>query len=118
MKKVLVLGLLLVNGLGFSQINVNKEDIKDKVTMFEVWAFKKPFTSKECYFINYGQDNFKPSNYDLLGQGIRNANDDKFEKGEWLKLIQYLESQGFIKDDERNETIGNINGRIITFKKK
>ena len=104
--------------LSFGQIIVNKEDIKDKVSIFEVWAFKKPFTSKECYFINYGQDNFKPANYDLLGQGIKSLDDKKFEKGEWLKLIQYLESQGFIKDSERDETIGDIKGRIITFKKK
>lgn len=117
MKKLLLVSVLLFTTLGFSQIIVNKENIKESVLIFEVWAFKKPFTSKECYFINYGQNNFRPCNYDLLNQGIKNDVDKKFEKGEWLKLLQYLESQGFTKESERQETIGDINGRVITFKK-
>ena len=109
---------IILNTLTYGQIIVNKEDIKEKVTMFEVWAFKKPFTSQECYFIDYGQKNFKPSNYDLLEQGIKDKDGKKFEKGEWIKLYQFLESQGFVRDNEREEKIGNIKGRIITFKRK
>lgn len=118
MKKLILLFTLTASVLVFSQIITNKKDIKDQVSVFEVWAFKKPFTQKECYFINYGQEKFKPSNYDLLGQGISNKDNRKFEKGEWLQLVQYLESQNFYKDEERPETIGDVQGRIVTFKKK
>lgn len=115
--KTLPILLIFICSVGYGQIIVNKEDIKDKVTIFEVWAFKKPFTQKECYFIDYGQENFKPFNYDLKEQGIKDSEGKKFEKGEWLKLIQYIESQGFAKDSERSESIGDVQGRIITFKK-
>lgn len=118
-KNILILAVsLFTSSFCFGQITVNKEDIKDKVEIFEVWSFKKPFSSKECYFIDYGQKNFKPVNYDLMGQGVIDKDGRKFEKGEWLSLLQYLESQGFIKDGERSETIGDINGRVTTFKKK
>lgn len=118
MKKKVFALLMIISSFSFAQIKTNKEDIKDKVSTFEVWAFKKPFTMKECYFINYGQKNFKPNNYDLVGQGIYDKADRKFEKGEWLQLNDYLESQGFFKTDERKDNIGNVEGRIITFKKK
>jgi len=41
MKKIiLMLGMSIIAcTLSFGQITVNKEDIKEKVTMFEVWAF-------------------------------------------------------------------------------
>jgi len=57
MKEIIGMSVLLFASctLSWGQIIVNKEDIKEKATMFEVWAFKKPFTNQECYFIDYGQ---------------------------------------------------------------
>ncbi|WP_312922588.1 hypothetical protein [Empedobacter brevis] len=118
MKNILVISSIIISGFVNAQIITNKEDISEKVEMFEVWAFKKPFSLKESYFINYGQDKFKPNNYDLVGQGIQDKEGKKFDKGEWLKLVQYLEKNGFYKQEERAETIGNVEGRIITFKKE
>lgn len=118
MKKILISLGVMFSSVIYSQIIVNKEDIKDKVDEFEVWAFKKPFTSKDCYFINYGQKKFTPSNYDLLGQGIIDKDGNKFEKGEWLRLSKYLREQGFKKESEREEYIGDLKGRVITFIKE
>lgn len=117
MKKILLIGLVGMSISTFSQIITNKEDISDKVDTFELWAFVKPFTSKECYFINYGQKKFKPNNYDLLGQGVYDKDNRKFEKGEFLQLNKYLKDNGFQKSDERPATIGDIQGRVITFEK-
>ncbi len=117
MKKIIVALFIATSSFISAQIITSKEDIKDKVDVFEVWAFIKPFTMKECYFINYGQKKFKPNNYDLVGQGIFDKDNRKFEKGEWLQLVQYLKSQGFEKKEERPGTIGDITGRIATFEK-
>ncbi|MFY7845485.1 hypothetical protein [Chryseobacterium gambrini] len=117
MKKFLFIFLLGFSCILSAQIITSKEDIKDKVDVFEVWAFIKPFTMKECYFINYGQKKFRPNNYDLVGQGIFDKDNRKFEKGEWLQLVQYLKSQGFEKKEERPGYIGDITGRVITFEK-
>lgn len=116
-KVVLIYFFFGFYNIAFSQITTNKEDIKDKVSVFEVWAFVKPFTMKECYFINYGQKKFRPNNYDLVGQGIFDKDNRKFEKGEWLQLVQYLKTQGFEKKEERPGAIGDITGRVATFEK-
>jgi len=73
-----------------SQIIVNEVDITKETEMFDVWAFKKPLSSKESYFIDYGQDGFKIHNYDTKKQSIFNKDGVKFEKGEWIKLVKYL----------------------------
>lgn len=117
MKKIILLALLSFSYFASAQIIVNKEDIKDKTDIFEVWAFIKPFNLKESYFINYGQKKFRPNNYDFSGQCIFDKDNRKFEKGEWLQLVQYLKSQGFEKKEERPGTIGDITGRIATFEK-
>ncbi len=118
MRKFILAAVILFSSLGFSQIIVNNEDIKNKTSMFEVWAYKKPFSQKECYFIDYGQSDFNPVLCDYKTQSISDSNSLKFEKGEWIKLIQYIESQGFEKNAERTQAIGSGIARVITFKKK
>lgn len=117
MKKILFSLLICFSAAFSAQIITSKEDIKDKIDVFEVWAFVKPFTLKECYFINYGQKKFRPNNYDLVGQGIFDKDNRKFEKGEWIQLVQYLKSQGFEKKEERTGYIGDLTGRVVTFEK-
>lgn len=117
MNKILFFLAIIISTIYSAQIITSKEDIKGKVDTFEVWAFIKPFNMKESYFINYGQNKFRPNNYDLLGQGIFDKENRKFEKGEWLQIVQYLKSQGFEKKEERPGTIGDITGRIATFEK-
>ena len=117
MKKIVLFFALVICIYANGQIIVNGNDITKETETFEVWAFKKPFSQKEVYFANYGQDKFRPHYYDHKTQAIRNANGEKFEKGEWLQLLKYLKSQGFEKTDERQENIGDIIGRVITFEK-
>ena len=118
MIKKALLFLLVFTALGASaQVVVNKKDINQEVKSFELYAFKKPFSTKESYFINYGQENFKIHYYDHKRQAVFNAEGEKFSKGSWLKLVEYLEAQGWEKTEERLENIGNNQGRVITFKR-
>jgi hypothetical protein len=114
----LLLIALLFSFNSFAQITVNKVDISNEVDTFEVWAFKKPFSNKESLFVNYGQDKFRPHYYDHKTQRILNGSGEVFKKGSWLKLSSYLKKQGWIKTDERSETIGDITGRVVTFEKQ
>lgn len=100
-----------------SQVIVHETDLNKEVEIFEVYAFKKPFNTKECYFADFGQKDFKLHFYDHKRQAIYTADGRKFEKGEWLNLLKYLRSQGWEKTDERKEKLGNNEGRVITFEK-
>lgn len=118
-KLVIILGLCIAHYYSSAQLMVNNINITEKAEMFEIWAFKKPFTNKECYFLDYGQSGFKPVNYDLKEtQTIRNKDGEKFEKGSWMTLYSYLRNEGYEKESERPDKIGNVEGRVITFIKK
>ena len=101
-----------------AQVIVNKVDLNKAVDTFEVYAFKKPFSTKECFFANYGQKAFKLHWYDDSSQAIFDNTGRKFEKGEWLQLSNYLKSQGWKKTDNRTEKLGNIEGRVVTFERE
>lgn len=110
---VLLISLLTIS-CSFGQ-TVNNEKID--VDTFEVWAFKKPFNNKESYFANYGQKKFRPHYYDHKTQIIKDNEGKAFDNGEWLSLISFLKNEGWVKSDERHETIGNLQGRVVTFER-
>ena len=118
--KLLLIALLLflVSHSVNAQIIVNNIDITNEVDTFEVWAFKKPLSNKESLFINFGQDKFRPHYYDHKTQRISKSDGFVFKKGSWLKLYSFLKKEGWVKFDERNETIGDIKGRVVTFEKQ
>ncbi len=100
-----------------AQVLVNNQDLNVAVEIFELYAFKKPFSTKECYFVNFGQDRFKLHFYDHKTQAVFDAEGKKFEKGEWLRMLNYLRVQGWRKADERTEKLGNNEGRVVTFER-
>lgn len=112
MKKIiLTVAIALITLTASSQISVNGTDITNE-PLVEVWAFKKPFSTKESIFVNYGQSKFRPHYYDK-NQGI-----DGIEKGEWMKVLKLFINNGFERMDERQDFVGNQEGRVITFIKK
>ncbi len=117
MKKLVFSLILLISVTASSQVIVNKVDVNEESEIFEVYAFKKPFSTKEVYFGNYGQDNFKLHYYDHKRQAIYDSEGNKFEPGEWLKLYKYLRDNDWKKIDEREEKYGKTKGRVITFEK-
>jgi hypothetical protein len=117
MNKLLLGAILLFSTLGFSQVNVNNIDISKETETFDVWSFVKPFSGKESYFIDYGQDSFKPHYYDHKSQAIFDKDGVKFEKGQWIKLVNYLKTQGFEEATSRTQEIGDVKGRITNFKR-
>jgi len=119
MKKiVLTIGFILTAYCAQSQILVNGVDVTTTAKTFDVWAFTKPFSTKESYFLDYGQEKFKSVNYDTKAQCINDKDGKKFEKGEWIKLVNYLESQGYEEKTSRDANIGDAKGRVVTFVKK
>ncbi len=111
MRKLFFILLIITTSTIQSQIVVNNTDISD-LEIFEVWAFKKPFTMKDVYFVNYGQKKFRPNYYNSPKQRIRGI-----ERGEYLKLIQLMERNNYSKIDERIDFIGDNQGRVMVFKK-
>jgi len=119
MKKFLLIAGLLFAGYQMeAQVIVNGVDINKETEMFDLWAFTKPFSTKESYFVDYGQDGFKSVNYDNKAQSIANAEGKKFEKGEWMKLVKYLSEQGWEEKTSRDANMGDAKGRVVTFVKK
>jgi hypothetical protein len=101
-----------------SQVMVGGIDLNTTVQMFELNVMAKPFNTKESLFINYGQEGFRLSNYDLMKQGVSDASGKKFEKGEYLKLFQYLMEQGWEKVDQKTVTLGTQTGTTYIFNRK
>ena len=119
MKKLIVILLLISTKSTFGQLFVNKQDLNKSVKNFELHLAIKPFTSKQCLYIDYGQDGFKESNYDLSEkQSIFDSSENKFVKGEYLKLYNYLTSIGWEKDSQRESSLGDVKISIILFKRK
>jgi len=117
MKKLLLLFLLFAN-VGFSQVLVNKVDLNTEVKSFELHIAQKPFTVKDCYYVDYGQKNFKENFYDHKRQAIFDKDNVKFEKGEYVKLLNYLESQGWVKSWQRERNLGDVKINVVLFSKK
>ena len=119
MKKVLLpLMLCLFFTTNVLSQKVNKTDISNETDLFELYIFKKPFSNKESYFVDFGQDKFRPHYYDHKTQAICNDSGKKFEKGTYIKLAKFLKSKGWAKTDERESSIGEVKGRVLTFEKK
>lgn len=119
MKKLLTLLVLLGASSAVSaQIMVNKEDLNQVADSFELYAAIKPFTTEECVFIDYGQDKFRPNNYDLKdAQAIYDKDGNKFKKGDYRKAVKYIESQGWKATDKRVKKIGDIDVNVTIFEK-
>lgn len=113
MKKLItILALTAITFSAQSQIIVNGNDISNE-SIIEIWAFKKPLSSKEVFFANYGQEKFRPYYYDHKSQRI-----DGVGKSASIKLLKLMRDNGFTKIDEREEYIGNAKGRVLTFEKE
>lgn len=119
MKKILFSTAFILTSLFASaQIIVNKEDLNQVADSFELYAVIKPFTTEECVFIDYGQDKFRPNNYDLRDvQAIYDKDGNKFKKGDYRKVVKYIESQGWKATDKRVKKIGNIDANVTIFEK-
>jgi hypothetical protein len=113
----MILSLVLIRFISIGQVYVNNVDMNTTVKQFELHLAKKPFSNKECLYVDYGQ-NFKEHFYDLKGQGIEDSTHTQFKKGEYIKLLNYLDSQGWTKDSQREGELGDVKINIILFKRK
>lgn len=104
---------------GFGQLFVNGNDLNKTAKSFELHLAVKPFTAKQCLYIDYGQDGFKEANYDLSDkQAVYDSVGKKFSKGEYMKLSNYLEATGWIRDSQRESNLGDVKISIMMFKRK
>lgn len=118
MRKIITFLLLFVAFYTNAQVIVNKENLNEVADSFDLFVAIKPFTTEECVFIDYGQDKFKPNNYDLKDvQAVYDKDGNKFKKGDYRKLVKYLEAEGWKQTDKRMSKIGNIDINIVTFER-
>jgi hypothetical protein len=102
-----------------NSLMVNGQDLNTTVKMFELYSAKKPFTNKECFYIDSGNNNFKPQNYDVTkNQAIFDKDGKKFEKGENMRLAQYLDDAGWVEAGTRQTTQGDVPVTVVRYKKK
>jgi hypothetical protein len=119
MKKILIVIFIITTNAAFGQLIVNNQDLNKTVKNFELHLAIKPFTSKQCLYIDYGQDGFRESNYDLNEkQSIYDSTGNKFVKGDYMKLYNYLTAIGWEKDSQRESSLGDVKISIILFKRK
>lgn len=101
-----------------AQVYVNDVNLNTTVTQFEIHMCKKPFTTKDCYYADYGQK-FKEGDYDVVKrQAIYDSTGTKFEKGEYVRMLNYLNATGWKRSSQRITKIGNIDVQVILFEKK
>lgn len=82
MRKLIFVILLGLSASLKAQVYVNETNLNTTVKQFELHIAKKPFTTKDCYYIDYGQK-FKEGDYDVVKrQAVCDSNNIKFEKGE------------------------------------
>jgi hypothetical protein len=116
MKKLITFSILMSFFFGYNQ-TINGVNISEKTKLFELYAFKKPFSIEESFFIDYGQDKFRPHYYDHKTQAIINDEGEKFKKGDYIGILKFMKLKGWQKINERESFIGDIRGRIITYEK-
>ena len=117
-KTLLTVTFTIISFCASAQIMVNKEDLNQVADSFELYSAIKPFTTEECVFIDYGQDKFRPNNYDLKDvQAIYDKDGNKFKKGDYRKAVKYIESHGWKATDKRSSKIGNVDINITIFEK-
>ena len=102
-----------------NSLMVNGQDLNTTVKMFELYSSKKPFTNKECFYIDSGNNNFKSQNYDVTkNQSIFDKDGKKFEKGENMRLAQYLDDAGWVEAATRQTTQGDVPVTVVRYKRK
>ena len=116
MRTPCILLFFLISTFSFSQ-KVNNKSISDETDVFELYAVAKPLSIKESFFVNYGQDKFRLHYYDHKTQAICDDTGKKFKKGDYLKIAKFLKLKGWKKTDEREVSIGDQKGRVVTFQK-
>jgi hypothetical protein len=114
---LLVALVLTLSSNVYSQVYVNNVDLNKAVKMFELHCTLRPFTPVPCLYIDYGQK-FIETFYDSKTQAVCDSNNVKFKKGELMKLMQYLDNQGWIVVSQRDYNLTTITGSIITYKRK
>lgn len=119
MKNIFILFTLLSCYSSFGQLIVNGKDLNKTVKSFELHMAVKPFTSKQSLYIDYGQDGFKEVNYDLSDkQSVYDSLGQKFSKGEYMKLSNYLDATGWIRDNQRESKLGDVKINIMMYRRK
>lgn len=116
--KKLLFPILLISISTQAQVYVDSTDLNTAVKYFELHITKKPFSTKDCYYVDYGQKDFRERGFDNESQSVHNKDSVKFEKGEFVKLVNYLGEQGWIKDGQRETKSGKELITIVLFRRK
>ena len=102
-----------------NSLMVNGQDLNTTVKMFELYSAKKPFNFIESCRVKTKNNNFKSQNYDVTkNQSIFDKDGKKFEKGENMRLAQYLDDAGWVEAATRQTTQGDVPVTVVRYKRK
>lgn len=107
MKRLFLLIGIIMSITSYGQLYVGDVDLNVTVKTFELHVAKAGFSNKERLYIDYGQKKFREFDYDsditTYGQfqAIYDSNKVKFKKGEFIRLMNYLDSQGWEQVSQR-----------------
>lgn len=104
---IIMIAIALLSTMTISaQVYVGDIDLNTTVKSFELHVAKAGFSNKDRLYIDYGQK-FREFDYDVengtygQSQGVYDSAKVKFKKGEYLRLINYLDSQGWQQVSQR-----------------
>ena len=112
---VLVLALTALS-LNAQEVKVNKKDI-ETYSYIEVHSGIKMMTTRECVFIDTGDNKFKPVNWDLTKNQSVFFDGKRLKPKDSSKLKKYLLSNGWKIADKTESSIGTIKTNITVYTK-
>jgi hypothetical protein len=118
MKKLTItLGTILIAlTLQAQDVKINSKKI-ESFNYLEVYSGVKMMTTKEAVFVDTGDNNFKPVNWDLTKNQSVWFDGKRLKPKDSIKLKKYLLSNGWKIADKSPSSIGNIKITITTYTK-
>jgi hypothetical protein len=116
MKKLILLLALTLSSTAYSQdvLTVNNKNINE-YEYIDVYTAIKPLSTKECIFIDTGDNDFKKKNYDATKNQRIYWNEKKLKSGNVMKVKKYLLLNGWSKIDGSETSQGDVQISINTY---
>lgn len=117
MKKTVLLLLLAFTFTSIAQtVEVNGKRI-NSYDDIEVYLLTRDFSTKQATFVDTGDNNFKLRNQDATKKQRVMWDGKKMKPGNYFKFKKYLKANGWIKEDVRTTSLGNLEVTIHTYSK-
>jgi hypothetical protein len=97
-------------------VEINSKKI-ESFNYLDVYSGVKMMTTKEAVFVDTGDNNFKPVNWDLTKNQAVFFDGKRLKPKDSMKFKKYLLSHGWKIADKSPSSIGNIKVTVTTYTK-